>query len=285
MAIYRFETLLDQIIVGDCLEILPQIPSETIDLVLTSPPYDDLRDYGTSNFDFAKFKKVAQELQRVLKSGGVIVWITADATIDGSETGTSFRQALFFIEIGLKLHDTMIFKKRNPIPQIYRKRYTNEFEFMFILAKDYVAKHNPIMVSCRHAGLPLKGTTYKNFSRTTQVRKKPALPVKSTKMRGNIWEYVVGKRKEDQEAKFHSAPFPVALARDHIYSWTDPGDIVLDPFCGSGTTCKAAVQLRRRFIGIETNPDFASKAIERLKGTEPLLTYEPMIYEEDDYPI
>lgn len=252
---------LNSIAQGDAARTLKDLDADSVDLVLTSPPYDALRHYKGYDFPFVE---IAVELQRVLRPGGVIVWVVADATIDGSETGTSFRQALHFMSLGLRLHDTMIFRKRNPVPQIYRKRYTNEFEFMFVFSKGPVRTHNPIMVDCLHAGLELNTTTYKNYSRGDQSRRKLAKPVKDKKLKGNIWEYVVGKNKEDQEAKEHSAPFPVELARDHILSWTNEGDVVLDPMCGSGTTCKVAAQNGRRFIGIEISQQYVELARRRL---------------------
>ncbi len=265
------ESILNTVIVGDSRELLKDIDSDSIDMVLTSPPYDNLREYlDNYTWTFQDFTTIAEHLVRILKPGGVIVWITSDATINCSETGNSFRQCLYFMELGLKLHDTMIFRKKNPIPQVYRKRYTNEFEFMFILSKGCIKTHNPILVRCKHAGLELNGTTYKNFSRKEQKRAKPAKPVKEYKIRGNVWEYVVGRLKEDQEAKWHPAPFPLALARDHIYSWTNEGDIVLDPFCGSGTTCVAAKQLNRRFIGIDINPEYVKKSLERINNAQPI---------------
>jgi DNA modification methylase len=159
----------------------------------------------------------------------------------------------------------MIFKKANPIPQIYRKRYRNDFEYMFVFSKGAVKVHNPIMEDCLHAGLELKSTTYKNYCRGEQKREKLANPVKSQKIKGNIWEYVVGKRAEDQEAKGHPAPFPCALARDHITSWTNPGDVVFDPMCGSGTTCVCAYDLDRNFIGIDISSEYCDLANNRLK--------------------
>jgi site-specific DNA-methyltransferase (adenine-specific) len=186
--------------------------------------------------------------------------VTNDATINGSETGTSFKQALYFKDLGLNIHDTMIFKKRNPIPQIYRKRYSNEFEFMFVFSKGVVKTHNPIMIPCAHAGLVLDNTTYKNYSKNSQKRTKFANPVKDTKIKNNVWEYVVGKKKEDQEAKGHPAPFPCQLAEDHILSWTNKGDIVLDPMCGSGTTCKMAKKLGRNFIGVDMSKEYCKIA-------------------------
>ena len=261
-------TELNKIYNQDCLEGMKRIPDGSVDLVVTSPPYDNLRTYGhlKGGFTFEMFKPIAKELSRILKEGGVIVWNVNDETIKGSETCTSFRQVLFFKdECGLNLHDTMIFKKTNPIPQIYRKRYNNEFEYMFVFSKGTVKTHNPIKVPCLHAGLQLKGTTYKNFSVGEQTRTKLANPVKEEKIKGNIWEYVVGKKQIDQEAKKHPAPFPFELARDHIVSWSNENDIVLDPFIGSGTTAIAAIRENRHFIGMELNKEYYDIACERIK--------------------
>lgn len=260
MSISQFR---NKIIHGDCLEVMSQFEDGSVDMVLTSPPYDNLRDYKGYVFPF---EEIARELYRIVRNGCVVVWVVGDATIDGSETGTSFSQSLFFKSIGFNIHDTMIFKKRNPIPQIYRRRYNNEFEYMFVFSKGQVATHNPIMIDCLHAGLELNGTTYKNYSRHEQKRAKMANPVKEKKIKGNIWEYVVGKNLEDQEAKDHPAPFPCELARDHISSWTNKGELVLDPMCGSGTTCKAAKQLGRNYIGIDISHDYCELARERLSA-------------------
>ncbi|MBI3260010.1 MAG: site-specific DNA-methyltransferase [Ignavibacteriae bacterium] len=256
---------INQINQGNCIEVLRNFEADIIDLTVTSPPYDDLRNYKGFVFPF---EDIAKELYRVTKPGGVVVWVVADATIEGSETGTSFKQALYFKEIGFNLHDTMIFRKRNPIPQIYRKRYNNEFEFMFVFSKGVVKTHNPIMIDCLHAGLELNGTTYKNYSKNEQSRVQIAKPVKAKKISGNIWEYVVGKKLEDQEAKGHPAPFPCDLVRDHIFSWTNVGDIVLDPMCGSGTTCKVASELDRKYIGIDISHEYCELARERIKIVE-----------------
>ncbi|KAF0153597.1 MAG: DNA modification methylase [Ignavibacteria bacterium] len=256
---------INRITEGNCIELMQNIENDVVDLTITSPPYDDLRNYKGYVFPFEELSK---ELFRVTKPGGVVVWVVADATIDGSETGTSFKQALFFKEIGFNLHDTMIFRKKNPIPQIYRKRYTNEFEFMFVFSKGAVKTHNPILIDCLHAGLELNGTTYKNYSKNEQYREKLAKPVKDKKIKGNIWEYVVGKKLEDQEAKGHPAPFPCELVRDHIFSWTNPGDVVLDPMCGSGTTCKVAYELDRNYIGIDISHEYCELARTRIKQIE-----------------
>lgn len=261
----------NQIIEGNCVEIMKQFGAGVIDLTVTSPPYDDLRNYKGFIFPF---EHIANELYRITKQGGVVVWIVNDATIEGSETCTSFKQALYFKEIGFNLHDTMIFRKTNPIPQIYRKRYNNEFEYMFVFSKGVVKTHNPLMVDCLHAGLELNGTTYKNFSKNEQIREKLAKPVKEKKIKGNIWEYVVGKKQEDQEAKGHPAPFPCELVRDHIKSWTNQGDIVFDPMCGSGTTPRVACEMGRKYIGIDISHEYCVMARNRVK----LIEQQPALF-------
>lgn len=264
---------LNKIIEGNCIDVMKKFDTSSIDLTLTSPPYDNLRTYKGYTFPF---EDIANELFRITKEGGIVVWVVGDATVKGSETGTSFKQALYFKEIGFNLHDTMIFQKKNPIPQIYRKRYSNIFEYMFVFSKGPVKTNNPIKIDCLHAGLKLNGTTYKNFSKGKQKREKLANPVKKQKIKGNIWEYVVGKRAEDQEAKGHPAPFPCALARDHIISWTNPDDIVLDPMCGSGTSCVSAYRLNRNYIGIDVSKEYCDLARDRIKKyrSQPTFNFE-----------
>lgn len=253
---------INTIINGNCVDVIRKFPDNAIDLVVTSPPYDNLRDYKGYTFPF---DDIVEQLYRVVKEHGIVVWVVSDATIEGSETCTSFKQALAFVKMGFNLHDTMIFQKTNPVPQIYRKRYTNVFEYMFVFSKGSVLTHNAIKIPCLHAGLKLNGTTYKNYSKGEQTRTKQAKPVKQDKLKGNIWEYVVGKKAVDQEAKGHPAPFPFELAADHIKSWTDEDAIVLDPMCGSGTTCVAAYELKRKFIGIDISQEYCELAKRRLK--------------------
>ena len=251
----------NKIIEGNCVNVMREFKENSIDLTLTSPPYDNLRAYKGYVFPF---NDIVKELYRITKEGGIVVWVVNDATINGSETGTSFKQALKFIEVGFNLHDTMIFQKTNPIPQIYRKRYNGIFEYMFVFSKGKVKTHNPLKIDCLHAGLQLNSTTYKNYSKGDQKRTKMANPVKKQKIKGNIWTYVVGKKKEDQEAKGHPAPFPCQLAQDHINSWTNSGDIVLDPMNGSGTTCISALQLGRQYIGIDMSKEYCDLARTRI---------------------
>lgn len=249
------------VICGDCVEVCKQFEEECINLTITSPPYDNLRKYNGFNLDI---EMLCSELFRITTNGGVLVWVTSDATINGSETLSSFTQAFALRKAGFRLHDTMIFRKANPIPQIYRKRYNNEFEYMFVFSKGAVKTHNPIRVPCANAGLELKSTTYKNYSAGEQKRSKQAKPVRDTKIKGNIWTYVVGKKKEDQEAKHHPAPFPCELAADHIISWSEMNDVVFDPMCGSGTVGREAVRLGRRFIGVDISDEYCSLAYERI---------------------
>lgn len=275
------KNLLNKIINGNCVDVMADFPENSVDLVVTSPPYDNLRTYKGYSFPF---EEIVQQIYRIVKLGGVVVWVVSDATVNGSETGTSFKQALKFMEAGFNLHDTMIFQKTNPVPQIYRKRYTNVFEYMFVFSKGSVATHNGIKIPCLHAGLELKGTTYKNYSKGEQSRRKMANPVKSEKLKGNIWEYVVGKNAVDQEAKKHPAPFPYQLALDHILSWTNQGDIVLDPMCGSGTTCVAALDAKREFIGIDISQEYCELAEGRVKkhSMQPTLFEDCLIASEKE---
>ena len=267
---------MDKIILGNSIEVLQGFEDNTFDLTVTSPPYDNLRTYNgkikdevvfEDGFSFP-FVEMARELYRVTKKGGVVVWVVNDQVKNGGETGSSFKQALKFMEIGFKLHDTMIYEKNTSSFPARRdgNRYTQIFEYMFVFSKGVVKTHNPLMIDCLHAGLELNGTTYKNYSKNDQIRKKMANPVKNQKIKGNIWDYVVGKNKEDQEAKGHPAPFPCKLAEDHILSWTNEGDLVVDPMCGSGTTCKVAQAQNRRFIGIDISEEYCAIARSRLIG-------------------
>ena len=248
---------------GDCTERLQEIPDNSIDLVVTSPPYDNLRSYKDSlNWSFEIFQKVAIELKRVLKKGGVIVWVVGDATVKGSETGSSFKQALYFKEIGLNIHDTMIYSKIGP--PLSHNRYEQYFEYMFILSKGKPNTFNGIKdkPNKRH------GETAKGSQRSGDILR----PLKKRKiaefgLRGNIWFYDVGKWKttKDEIAYQHPAIFPDKLAHDHIVSWSNEGDIVLDPFMGSGTTGKQAKLLKRNFIGIECVKEYFRIAEQRIE--------------------
>jgi site-specific DNA-methyltransferase (adenine-specific) len=254
---------------GDCLEILPLFEPKSFDLVLTSPPYDNLRDYGGYIFEF---EGIAQGLSYLLSEGGVIVWVVGDATINGSETGTSFKQALYFKEqCGLNLHDTMIYMKDAcPFPEI--NRYYPSFEYMFVLSQGKPKTVNLIADKInKQSGDSVASSTQREKDGTTRaVSAKKTNPNKTVKEKGirqNVWLYSPGKNKstKDIDAYKHPAIFPEALARDHIMSWSNEGDIILDCFMGSGTTAKIAKQLGRKCVGIELESKYLDIAIERLR--------------------
>jgi site-specific DNA-methyltransferase (adenine-specific) len=236
---------------------MKNIPSESIDLTVTSPPYDNLRIYN-GNIDqwkFDKFKDIAKELYRVTANGGVVVWVVADKTEKGSETGTSFRQALWFIECGFNLHDTMIWRKPNAMPQVDKTRYTQCFEYMFIFSKGKPKTFNPIKTPCKYAGKFLK-TTNKN---PESIKSSHGNVVNKERIAFNIFDYVVAGTNYG-----HPAIFPERLAEDHILSWSNEGDVVLDCFMGSGTTGKMAVLNNRNFIGIELDEVYFNIAKQRI---------------------
>jgi len=249
------DRFLNKITCGDNCDLLGLLPRECIDLVVTSPPYDDLRTYGGHSWDFYG---VAWHLKRVLKPGGVIVWIVNDATVDGSETGTSFEQALFFKRLGLNLHDTMIWKKLAVAAYDPRnKRYKQSFEYMFIFSKGTPATYNPLK-DRPTASNGVKGKTSRKVD--GGIRLHPDVVFGDFQDRHNVWECDTGfmRATKDVTAYEHPAIFPEQIAKDHILTWSNPGEIVLDCFMGSGTTAKAAKELGRQYIGFEINPEYCT---------------------------
>ncbi|MFM9826094.1 DNA-methyltransferase [Flavobacterium sp.] len=250
----------------DCLTTMANVPDNFIDLTVTSPPYDNLRKYNGFSFEF---EKIAIEVFRVIKIGGVVVWVVGDQTKDGTESGTSFRQALFFKEIGFNLHDTMIYKKENYLP-LNHNRYDPEFEYMFILSKGRPKTFNPLKIKCKTAG---DGYNFKNRNSSSvneignplRARDEDKI-TKEEKYRGNIWSYATGKNKGSKDAIsfLHPATFPEKLAEDHILSWSNKDDLIYDPFMGSGTVAKIAKILGRNFIGSEISADYCDIANKRL---------------------
>lgn len=265
---------------GDCFDVLKDMPDESVDMVITSPPYDNLREYGgvCEPFTFEKFQTMAQELFRVLKWGGVVIWIVNDQTINGSETGTSFRQALYFKEIGFNIHDTMIWKKDScAFPETVR--YYQNFEYMFVFSKGKVKTFNAIEDrKNKFAGMRVHGT-FRNPDGTTTSRSETwsSTICKDYGTRFNVWE--IPSEKNNRTG--HPAVFPISLARDHISSWTGIGDAVLDPFMGSGTTGEACIQTGRKFIGIEINPDYFKIAEARIKKA--VSNFQNVIDFSEDY--
>ena len=248
---------LNTITQGDCLDLLPRVESRSVDMVMTSPPYDSLRVYKGYSFDF---EGVARELYRVVKPGGIVVWVIGDATQNGSETGTSFKRALYFKNIGFNLHDTMLFHKINYIP-LTHNRYEQAFEYMFCFSKGRPKTFTPIRIPCKSAGKRAIHAFYQSPAAETCTSHGNGGFVRPDKQSSNIFSYVVGNEKTG-----HPAVYPLALAVDQISSWSNPGDIVLDPFFGSGTTGVACQQLSRNFIGMEISPEYCEIARGRLRA-------------------
>ena len=254
-----------KLVQGDCLEKMQDIESGSVDLTVTSPPYDNLRSYNGNNEQWSEsvWKSVLAELFRVTKKGGIVVWVVGDATIKGSETGTSFRQALHAMDCGFNLHDTMIYKKESP--PLTHNRYEQKFEYMFVFSKSKPKTFNGIMIPSVRAGEKRTSTTMRQDSDKLSGRCSGGV-VKDNKLMGNVFEYAVGynKSSKDSGAFKHPAIFPEKLANDHIVSWSNDGDIVLDPFMGSGTTGCAAKSLNRDFIGIELDQAYFDIAKKRI---------------------
>lgn len=253
-----------KLILGDCLDVMADFAVGCIDLTVTSPPYDNLRTYNGSLNDWSdkKWRAIIAELFRITKDGGVVVWVVGDATINGSETGTSFRQALWAMECGFRLHDTMLYKKANPGIAGSNYCYLNVFEYMFVFSKGRPASVNFIRDRKNvRSGMTTAGATRRSVDGETSATKR--FEQAEYGKRFNIWEYATGGRGID-----HPAVFPEALARDHILSWSNEGDTVFDPFTGSGTTGKMAVESNRRFVGIERDAGYFEIASDRIHAAE-----------------
>lgn len=242
--------MMNNVLCGDNTSLILQQENSSVDLILTSPPYDDLRQYNGYCFDFCQISK---ELFRVLKVGGVLVWVIGDQVKNKSETGTSFKQVIKFMDIGFLLHDTMIFEKNSSTFPARKEgnRYTQIFEYMFVLCKGHPKTANLI---CDKEN---KWAGFKDYS--GKLKK----PVPQFSPRTNIWRYTTSKNSTG-----HPAPFPLELARDHILSWTNENDLVLDPFAGSGTTGVACKELNRNFVGYEISQEYTDLANARIEQVE-----------------
>jgi site-specific DNA-methyltransferase (adenine-specific) len=242
----------------DCIITMGKMPDDFIDFVITSPPYDDIRNYNGFAFEF---ENIAKELFRVIKEGAVVIWVVSDATIDGSESGTSFKQVLFFKQVGFRLHDTMIYYKNNPMPQT-GNRYHQHFEYMFAFSKGSPKTFNPITEPTKYRGL----ANMKNRGKTGSLDYEKVERTTERKV-GNVFFYSIGGgiSTKDKIAYKHPAIFPEKLVYDQIFTWTNEGDIVYDPFMGSGTTAKIAQLMNRKWLGSEISEEYIEIAEERLK--------------------
>lgn len=254
----------------DCIKFMKKMPDKCIDLTVTSPPYDDLRDYENKLvWDYNTFRKVARELYRITKNGGVVVWVIGDKTDKGNKSLTSFKHALYFQEIGFNIYDVIIYEKAGSGPP-HPKRYFNSFEYMFVMSKGKPKTVNLLRDKKNSCG------GMSTFGEITRREKDGTLTNKGKKVinefgiRTNIWRYNNGKgfSSKDKIAYEHPAIFPEKLVEDHINSWSNPGDIVFDPFGGSGTTAKVSIELDRRWIYVEKVEKYCSIAEKRLKNME-----------------
>lgn len=248
------------LIQGDNCDVMGQLPKESVDLVVTSPPYDDLRAYGGHTWDFYG---VAWQLRRLLANGGCVVWIVADASVEGSETGTSMEQAAHFQRLGLKLHDTMIYHRQAANPS--SNRYWQNFEYMFVFSKGSPKAVN-LLKDRKNTYRRMGGDNVREKNGSITKGNRSGIAFDEFGYRENIWRYSVGGGLVgDEICHKHPAPFPEQLAADHIASWSNTGDLILDPFNGSGTTTKMAKLAGRRAIGIEVNEDYLPIAANRLR--------------------
>ena len=247
----------------DCLEGVKLLDGESVDLTVTSPPYDDLRTYNGFAWDF---EAVVKELYRVTKQGGVVVWIVADATIKGSETGTSFRQALYFMDCGFNLHDTMIWNKQNCSSVGSLNRYENTFEYMFVFSKGPAKTHNIICDKPnKRAGELQCGSIRQKDGTVRKTSQYGKREIAEYGRRQNVWNVFPAKSAKE---RLHPAPFPEQIAHDHIISWSNENDTVLDPFMGSGTTAKMALLNNRNYIGFELSEEYCEIAEKRIEQAQ-----------------
>lgn len=252
----------------NCIDTMSRMDNDFIDLVVTSPPYDNLRSYNGYVFEY---EPIISQLYRIVKPGGVVVWVVGDATIKGSETLTSFKQALYFRYVGFNLHDTMIYKSHKP--PLTHNRYEQEFEYMFVFSKGRPKTFNPIMIKTKYAGSKIdrpkrnQGSATDKASIAAWQAVNTGRVVKDKKIKGNIWEYKTGgyHTTKDSIAFEHSAIFPEKLVHDHIISWSNKGDLVYDPFMGSGTTAKMAYLTNRKWIGSEISKEYCDLIEKRLR--------------------
>lgn len=272
-----------ELYLGDCVQVMRErIADESIDLTVTSPPYDKLRTYNGYVFDF---EATARELWRVTKPGGVVVWVVADQTVDGSETLTSFTSALYFRSLGFNV-ETMIYEVETTGAKGCNYLYWQSFEYMFILMRGRPKTSNRLRdkPNIKSGSVNVKSVGGRSVNKYGK-RSSDRFEIQPYGYRGNVWRYFNGNASADDKTE-HPAPFPEKLARDHILSWSNPGDVVLDCFMGSGTTGKMAKLLHRNFIGIDISEEYCNIAAKRIAETQaPAITEEGVFVQPEQAPL
>jgi DNA modification methylase len=253
---------LNEIYCESCVVTLDRMPDEFLDMTITSPPYDDLRDYNGYHFPI---EEIAKLLYAKTKKGGVVIWVVGDRTVDGSESLSSFEHAFEFRKAGFKVHDTMIYAKKNPIPADVGKRYRQTFEYMFCFSKGTPKTFNPLTEPTKSAGKKITAFRITEAGRGNTPDEDIGRETKAERKLSNIFYYNVGTSSSRDKIAFgHPAIFPEQLVIDQISSWSDPGDLVYDCFMGSGTTAKIAHQLERKWLGSEISKEYVEIAKERI---------------------
>ena len=249
---------MNKLITGDAVRYLKSVGTEFVDLTVTSPPYDDLRDYNGYKFDA---KSMLSSILKATRPGGVCVWVVGER-INGGRSLTSFEHAFIGRDVGWTVHDVMIYQKKNT-PFMRSNAYTNCYELMLVFSKGKPKTFNQLTEPTKRSGWE---TAVYGKGADGDNSKRRAIELKKQKTRTNIWQYAVGLggTTSDRIAFQHPAVFPEGLARDHILSWSNPSDLVLDPMCGSGTTCKMAQEAGRNWLGIDISEEYISIAKQRL---------------------
>jgi site-specific DNA-methyltransferase (adenine-specific) len=252
--------MVEGIVCAPAEEFLKTLPTESIDMIITSPPYGTMRKYNGYSFDF---ESIAFQLFRLIKPGRCIVWVMGDQTIDGCENLMAFKQANYFKQLGLNI-ETMIYEKKSFLPQNIN-RYNHVFEYMFVMSKGAIKVFNPVMVDRKFFD---SRTTKKMHRSSDGVFKKEGHLLTTPQVKlTNVWKIACagGQSSKDKEAYQHPAIMPEELAENHILSWSNPGEIILDPLCGSGTSLKMAGLHGRKYLGIDSSQEYCDLAKNRLK--------------------
>lgn len=255
---------LNQVLCGDAVEELRKIPGNSIDLIVTSPPYDQIRDYKNNcNFDL---HATGLEVNRVLKDGGIAVMVIQDQTKNFGKTVTSFRTIVDWVDnIGLKLFETVIYRKHGSEGAWWKNRFRIDHEYMPIFLKgarpQYFNKE-PLKVPSKHGGKVMTGSGSRATNGVT--KKTVTRTINPTKCRGSVWDYLMAGDKNPLKRK-HPAVFPDKIPYDFIQCFCPVGGVVLDPFGGCGSTAVAAKQLNRNFILIDIEQEYCDLARQRIE--------------------